>query len=148
MKVYVLTSGLYEEYRIEGVFSTRENCEAARAKFEGAELHDPQEYECDELMKPEYKMVYGAKIDLETGEISSGWKSGPRLTDPEVCTVQVHGVRSWLPNAIYVDSPVSASHAEKVAVQQREQWLRDGRRFEQNSWLVPITSPSEEVPEK
>jgi hypothetical protein len=54
MKVWVLTSGEYSDYRIHGVFSSEQTLKATKEKIDGpggwSEWNEPEEYELDNLL--------------------------------------------------------------------------------------------------
>ena len=79
MTIFVLTKGEYSDYRITGVFSSKELAEAAKAKMtEGkdnyhAGYNDLEEYELDELGKDNRWMYFvamqGERIDVHITDI-------------------------------------------------------------------------------
>lgn len=115
-KVYVLTTGEYSEYGIEGVFSTRELAESARAV--GIPDGDVEEYDLDEMVAFEVGPMWTASIDKETGDVQIRKDGAVRFRHPSAAA---HGVGSTF---LIAESPVSREHAIKVAVEARQEWLR------------------------
>lgn len=127
MKVYVLSYGEYSGWHIEGIFSSLEALEKGKAKLigDGKDVYnDPDEYELDEIFDHEAGPTFVASIKCETGELFNLLRlDDNRLRHPKRCYVDVWhaNYKEWI---IRVISPVSAEHANKVAVEKRQEWLR------------------------
>lgn len=132
MKVWVLTSGEYSDYRIEGIFSSREAAERillrARADKYATEFNDPEGYEVDALADHTYGPSFRMLMRLDTGEAMEGYTSSPELRHPGRCEVEFRDI-AWSRDehavpCVCVTSPISREHAVKVAVEKRQEWLR------------------------
>jgi hypothetical protein len=127
MKVYILTKGEYSEYKIIGAFSTLELANNAKAILNDYDVNDPGEYELDLPYQPEKDFelgdTYKVTIFMKSGETFK-WADNYNLHNvyrhPSDCVIKIHT------NEIWVRSPISAEHAEKVAIEQRQKHLREG----------------------
>ena len=117
--VFVLSYGCYSDETIFGIFSTKEAAKEVVAKSDGGyEWNDPIEFTLDEHVGAFCANGYHVVIDLVTGEAWRRFES--REFFPSGGTlVSVHE------NAAFVCSPESYEHATKVAVEQRQRWLRE-----------------------
>lgn len=77
MKVYLLTTGDYEDERVVGVFSSVEQLEKFKNKFPTSDYNDPKEFELDYIPDvPDGKVIYyvhhdyWGKIKSYKGDIS------------------------------------------------------------------------------
>ena len=117
--IYVVTEGEYSDYGIRAVFSTRLRADRYVAVLEsGARV---EEYALDEWVGAQRGPQWTCVIDLKSGVLSSR-RLGRWLRHPRRCEI--------FPGAsfIRVVSPVSAAHAQKVAVEERQRWLRERAR--------------------
>lgn len=126
MKVYVLSIGEYSGWSIIGIFSSLEALGEAKAKLVGDgedEYNGPDEYELDELLSHERGPSFVTCINCETGKLFYEDSRADCLRHPGHCQVDVwhYGYKEWM---IRVISPVSAEHANKVATEKRQEWLR------------------------
>jgi hypothetical protein len=129
--VYLVSEGSGSDYRIEGVFSTREKAQAYIDRVGPGDGRGIEEYVLDERQRWEHVRPWGCMIDLDTGEIFRGpERATPRMMDPGRAVVSLHwrmlgGERDRIGHyATTVTSPVSAGHARKVAAEKRQEWLR------------------------
>lgn len=125
MKVYLLTEGSYSDESVVGIFSNLENAKRIYDEYrrlEHGEINDPREYELDELISPQAGPVFTVYMSLKNGEVISQCENPPSIRDPHGCDVDIFAYGS--DHRIVVKSPVSAEHAMKVAVEQRQEWLR------------------------
>ncbi len=122
MKIYVVTSGCYSDYGINGVFSTAEKAEAYR-KLVGGDANDVEVYEVDELAGHVRKDAFMARIHLLTGEITHNTdvhqvivepneRAEPfRLPDPH---------NGFIMNTVGRTSYVGPEHVEKLCAEARQ----------------------------
>jgi hypothetical protein len=119
MNIYVVTEGSYSDYHIRAVFSTEEKAWAYIDALP-ENRRDEYEVECygvDETMGWEYGPVWHAAIKWKDGEAWS-YKPRDRIRPPSACVVEETDA------AVHVYSPISQEHAEKVAAEKRQEWLR------------------------
>jgi hypothetical protein len=127
--VYVVTSGEYSDYRIEGTFSAREKAEAfLTAAFPGARRDaddaNIEEWTLDEKEGVRLAPTHEVRIELASGQVTSyGGRMG-RVGPGDRC--RVDGPWPGYRDTTYLNvaSPVSEEHAVKVAVEKRQEWLR------------------------
>jgi hypothetical protein len=114
MKVYVLTSGEYSDYRVEGVFSTPEKAVAYADGVEDANL-PPDEYEVDgavPVAERWWRIYFDADGNITS--IRNEWRK-PRHTESS---------SSAGPNHILVQLFADTrERAIKVASERRAQYL-------------------------
>lgn len=128
MKVFILTRGSYSDYQIIGVFSTFELANHAKAILNESEINDPEEFELDPPYQPEKDFTLGntykVTIYKNNGEIFK-WANYLNLQNvyrhPTDCIIRIYS------NEIWVCSPISFEHAEKVAIEQRQKYLRENK---------------------
>lgn len=128
--VWVFEIGNYSDCSIEGVFSSRENAYQAYYLSHDDEKHEPREYVMDDPdllvgIPTEYEIgkLYGVWIDLIDGSIH-------RYKNATLVSTYRHPTRCettlmFDDTVIEVYSPHSAEHAKKLAVEQRQKWLRE-----------------------
>lgn len=137
LKVYVLTQGCYSDYSIVGVFSSREKVREYWAhRYSESESpldeNDIEEWSIDEWLAASWHDVWYARLNLYDGRGDAYFKaddkapaSGQEFDVPqnsvEVVTFNYGQATRW----IYAKSVVSAQHAQKLAVEGRQAWLRD-----------------------
>lgn len=68
MKVFIVTSGSYSDYRIEAVFSTKEKAQEYIQNACVDDVNDIEEYEMDEQTERK-NAVYHCSVDIKTSEI-------------------------------------------------------------------------------
>jgi hypothetical protein len=117
-KIFIVTSGEYSDYHIEGVFSTKKLAEEFAAKGSG----NVEEYDLDARTKDQVREVFCVEIDLHTGEINRE-DSVERLCGDRYTEVNIYGYPSR--SRIIAGSVVSRDHAIKIAVEGRQKWLRE-----------------------
>lgn len=122
--VFVVTSGCYSDYRIVGIFSTRDLAEAflkeaSRERY--SDYNDIDVVTLDSKKPPELRPLFRCDINILTGEITN---CGREMIDADDC----HG-RGWA----YLDakgqgraeSTVSMDHCDKLAIELRQRVLRE-----------------------
>lgn len=132
MTVYVVTSGHYSDYGIVAIFSSMELARKFMADVPDNGYNDVEEWVVDAFAGFIRREKFTAVIDLKSGEI---WD---QREWPLECAEA--GQRSSEPNFWYrgpvgdISSPqiscysfVSADHACKLAVEARQQWLRENQ---------------------
>jgi hypothetical protein len=118
--VYVVTSGEYSDYGLNGLFSTPEKAQAFMDKNK-IELccgrGQIEEWELDELVKHTTKTVWFCRISIHNGDLN--WEYNSEVSCPprykEVHTNRIH---AW------ARSSISQKHAHKLAVEKRQEVLR------------------------
>lgn len=122
MKVYAVSSG--EDYNtIEAIFSTEEKRNQFLKPFKGMGIYHKDEFELDEL-PARHLPAWQAEISLTDGKLVGrvyGFASDRHLAEQKV--------PSHLRNAFGI-STKSKRHAIKLAVEARQQWLREQARQE------------------
>lgn len=142
MKVYIVTSGAYSDYSLEGVFSTREKAEEFREQFNlvnpGYECaNDVMEWEVDERAGETSRMSWSVVMELSNGEaVVEPYNNNPRpvLAQANLRNETPRLVRRFLgmgasrrlADTVDVVSYESLDHAVKVAAEFRQAWLREG----------------------
>ena len=127
--VYVVTAGEYSSYGIEGVFSIKELADEycakhnASCKYAYGNKARVEEYNLDCLKGVEILECWGVAIQLGTGIMRQVAKQS-RLVDPAE-NGNLHDLKPQ--NWIYVYSNESQEHANKLAVEERQRWLRERR---------------------
>ncbi len=73
MKVYLVTTGCYSDYKVAGVYSTMKKAELAR-KLAGHDANPIDEFELDAIPEhPPGMLLFGVKMDKDGNVIS--WKT-------------------------------------------------------------------------
>lgn len=139
--VFLVTSGSYSDYRIDAIFSTRkladqfiktktnspEDEDGDRSYY--SDFNNIQEWTIDDLANARWRKTWSAGILLDTGEIKELSRSnGEEFTTnkqrghiyQEAVAVPAYGHRLVTRTVSYV----SAGHAEKLAIEARQNWLR------------------------
>ena len=151
MKVYVLSSGEYSDWTIEGIFSSLESLEAGKTKiiehngYTTGHFNDPDEYELNEILSLESGPTFGASIYCESGEMFNIGPLSSLLRHPSEATSAIWDAtrytrgkpRKW---AIAVKSPISVEHAVKIATEKRQEWLRNQATVA-DSPVLPSAAP-------
>lgn len=128
--LYVVTTGSYSDYRVEGIFTTRELAQRFMEKAGTppaggiggcTNLNDIEEYELDAGAQCEWKTVWIARINLDTGDL--------RSESEYVRLIYPGSPNEWMnctsgPVALG-HSYKSPAHARKLAAEQRQKWLRE-----------------------
>ena len=135
MTVYMVTTGEYSDYRVRGIFSTRDKAEAfiethRTADPKNARYDDPwdiDERELDEYDSQEYVKVYSWCTDSEgrTSDESyesfewkpKGWRGEAEYAD----SFPYHSPKYWHCSA---ESAVSAEHAKKLVIEKLQEVQR------------------------
>lgn len=133
MKVYLVTSGEYSDYSINGIFSTRTLAHAFIEEMNKEEIRvltddeNIEEWEVDAQVSARTMTAWQCGIMLDTGEIIEGPYKYDSLCRPfrgevlqEEVAVPMYGMRK----ITRVCSGISADHARKLAVEARQAWLR------------------------
>jgi hypothetical protein len=137
MTIYVVTSGIYSDYKIDGVFSTREKAESFAAEVrkagDSAEVNI-EDWPVDAKAEQRMRLVYHASILLESGEVFHEHTTGDML-DPNERAVIVPDIQGTNNRYAHGSSAVSAEHAMKLAVEARQNHLRQ-KALEEQQKLV------------
>jgi len=131
MKVYVITSGDYSDYSIYGVASTKSKAEAIIAAAKGADEYWAQdarieEYPVDEMLTYKQFVEWHCGMLLDDGSVVEqhdrvAWAK-PFRSRVEQFNVKVPFYQNR--PIVRVKSAVSQAHANKVAAEKRQEWLR------------------------
>ena len=114
-KVYIVTTGSYSDYRIEGVFSSKRRANAfIRRRHNNG---DVEEYEVDAFARERIHTVYFVRLDYD-GDLENRSQS-ELLGTP--CSLQNSGGNS---SGFYGRSTKSYNHALKLAAEARQAYLR------------------------
>jgi len=132
MKVWLVSSGCYSDYEIEGIFS-----EESLARAYCAELHsrgkyfddaDVSEWEVDSEAGKVFRTAFRACIRLVSGEIFGMESESLILASPHARSMNnAYGAEIGTNSYLEVFSFVSPEHARKLAVEHRQAWLRNSR---------------------
>jgi hypothetical protein len=113
--VYLLTEGEYSDYHIHGIFSTRAAAAEVAAGDPDLEI---EPYELDALVEHRYGPVWRAVIYKEDGAALAPYEFRAIRHPMGV-------VANEFDTGFCVDSPISAEHVVKVAIEKRQEWLRN-----------------------
>lgn len=130
--VYAVSSGSYSDYRVNGIFSTREKaekflgtCRASEACW-NKDFNDIIEYTLDADLAQQDYVRYSVGIMCDTGEVKEGPRSKDYFGIPESKAYISYKVPLYQGRDIArSESHKSAAHAMKVAVEARQKWLRE-----------------------
>ena len=117
-KVYIVTEGEYSDYKICGVFSSREKAEAFAPKECGAEV---TEWDLDRT-DTVYQKVYRVEVSIKTGYATS-WPESWEMVPRDYSNVCIYP-RLGTTGVAYARSVVSNDHALKIAGELRQEELR------------------------
>lgn len=123
MTIYAVTSGEYSDYRIEGVFSTKEKAEAFALLV--CEANDIEEYVLDSRVDEVEGAIWCCDIALATGDsLRSPWANIKRLRSPRYALAET---QKWgsAPELVHAESAVSEEHVVKIAAEFRQKVLRE-----------------------
>jgi hypothetical protein len=133
-KVYLVSSGSYDDYSVQGVFSTSEKAEEAMKLRPDMDWNCVQEMEVDstsEFIEDNhvFKTEYRASVRMISGDVATG---KPRqvyknINDDQPCVLVIDrsGGHS---DFVSVTSYESTEHAVKLAVEARQKWLRENAK--------------------
>jgi hypothetical protein len=143
-KVYVVTSGCYSDYGINGIFSTRELAQewidkaanvAAMKDDEGCNLWiyggeadaKIEEWELDALQYARIFKKWHFGMFLDDGSLENDVHEGQEFGVPHKGTATIaERVPAYDGRpCVRVESCKSAEHAKKLAVEARQKWLRE-----------------------
>lgn len=127
--VYIVARGIYPDQSIHAVFSKEEDAKAFAAELDkiGTDPIDVTEWALDTRVGERRMAEYIAEIYLDNGEIREFPPATNVLRRPDApCLVMPPMSVIVRRRSIYVRSPVSQEHANKVAAEQREKYLREG----------------------
>lgn len=141
-KVYAVSSGEYSDYHISAVFSTREGAERYLVEFNKANRNggNIEEWPLDVEAEKVSRQSWGAYIS-EGGklEADSPFYDRHELALPQAKSEIREGEnwqgRKWLRTKSFI----SQEHANKVAIEQWQMRLMDGRW--QSDWQPPPEPP-------
>ncbi len=124
--VYLVTSGEYSDYSVDGAFSTEGLAKEFAAKAEGAQI---EPWELDERCQDENCSYWSAELDLATDLLLTR-NSGTELADPKtrVATVEHadYVCKAHPEGYVYSHSYVSQEHANKLCVEKKQEIQRQG----------------------
>ncbi len=134
MKVYVLTIGIYSDYRIIGVFTSREKavefCPALESGLDDGSKPGLEEYDTDPT-KPQEKFwqeTWRVYLNLSDGSLNmeahEPEERGRDYSYSSVCPT-VSSYKAQRDQLVLGESVVSRDHALKLAAECRQAYLRD-----------------------
>lgn len=151
-EVYIVTNGTYSDYHIESVFSDREKAEKYLEELKKISNDNPQieEWPVDYDLEKIARKYWRAEINPVTGNLKEGssyaswvedkdkefswcWaapseRAYTKMADENISlTVSlIEGGEDsvCIPNRLLVNSFVSQDHANKVAIEKRQEFLR------------------------
>ena len=121
MKVFVVTSGIYSDYSINAIFSTKElaeeNCNKFNNDTNSYEHRSVEEWDVDFEKDFDWNFQYQCMINVKTGDFFNEYESRKydSWTDKpfSVCN-----------SGLRVFSHKNAEHARKLAMEARQAYLR------------------------
>ena len=133
MRVYVVTTGSYSDYSIKGIFSTRkraqryiDRCLENSDVVYYTEFNDIEEWTLDEKEKEREYTEYSAALFIDNG--SPEYPPSQRSTwgIPKSSVYVAEHVPIYKGRGVVrAASHKSAAHAMKLAVEKRQEWLRN-----------------------
>lgn len=148
--IYVVTSGSYSDYGIQGIFSTREKADRYISEYNKAhtysDINNVEEYNLDELDNQFMRQYWTASINLLTGELKApyyDWQNNDELK--RLCNNNGRSEHRECNGVFYVDSFVSEEHAKKVCVEKYQEHLRCTTKSDtiQNGKQICVEEPPE-----
>jgi len=128
MNVYLVTSGSFEEYSIDAVFSDRAK---ADAYVNGSPNFNIEEWELDEKCGRFMRKGYCCSIDFDGGELTE------YEVEKESAAIEKTS-DGYSAEVFYsVVSFVSASHARSICVAKRRAWMRKNGKSERQHPHTP-----------
>lgn len=134
MTVYMVASGSYSDYQIEALFSTQEKADAfvERVDPNGGNM-SVQEMILDERQEDAPREVWHAYVRCYDGSVDKQYMRievvPPRFSEPGRWPggdFDVKQIRKWPGSYCCTGaSAVSAEHALKLAIEERQAWLRE-----------------------
>jgi hypothetical protein len=123
-KIYIVTSGDYSDYSIDGVFSTEEKAQ----EYVDSRKSDTtiEVYTIDKMVDYHDKTRYSVSINYESGELKDRYTQIPDTDNGDDGWIDTKWLRtdyskiSW----IHVTSYKSADHADKLAIEARQEVQR------------------------
>lgn len=133
MKVYMVTSGCYSDYSVDGVFSTMEKAETYKALLSDA--NDIEELHVDAGESEERHVEYKTILRFDNGDVIGQYSSerlGKRDYSGGIGSVLSEEWRKGNGGPSFIEtafgySTKSAEHAMKLAVESRQRHLRLNR---------------------
>ena len=121
MTVYIVTEGTYSDYHIEGAFSSRKRAE----EYIKIHLSDKyreevsiDEYELDEELEKSYRTIYRVRVIYHDGRVDREWEDQGYFKDN-------YSNKKLLGAVALGESVISKEHALKLAIEARQEWLRN-----------------------
>ncbi len=141
-EVYVVTSGSYSDYGIRGIFSTKKNADefieragalkdddGDRLEYWSGDVNGVEIWELDAALKNKRMRIWTCGMLLDDGAIVEPKIEWSEITwePPFRSRVIQYGTKvpaySNRP-IVRIESAVSQAHANKVAAEKRQEWLR------------------------
>lgn len=124
--IYLVTSGEYSNYGINGVFSSEQLAKEFIEKHKDGGI---EEWELDERSREEVCPYWRADLDVATSVLVPG-NVGSDLADPKTRTATIefdsHASNAYPKGHIYSISYVSQEHANKLCVEKKQEIQRQG----------------------
>lgn len=128
-KVWYVTTGCYSGYSVVAHFSTEESADkyCGTLTDDNAEVHEAI---LDEQDLTGYVRVYSSQIELRTGELVTKFSDRRRMRSWVLASEAPKGRGHCVlesersPRYAFSTSVVSQEHADKLAVEGRQAWLR------------------------
>jgi len=125
--IYLVTSGEYSDYHVEACFSSKEKADVYIQKFDKVHSFTIAQIETYHLDDPEIdalviKPEWCARVNLVTGEIFEDG-STDMLAQPHKRGKSHAPIIGY--NHVISRSYTSQKHANKLAVEARQKWLRE-----------------------
>lgn len=129
-KVYIVTSGSYSAYGIRAVFSTREAadeyCKNHNAGNKYSDEADVEVWPLNAELQARWLDIFHTSIEIESGNLTGGWFDRDFVNPANVKAEPREYTIIGRARSIAVKSPYSQEHANKLAVEARQHYLRTG----------------------
>lgn len=145
MKVYIVSDGEYSDYAIQGIFSTEVVANAYKDACHP--LGQVEAWDVDERAGASLRPCWKVMIQIDDGSVIETWSTQTEALGTERGGAFRFQAIGRCPVRVSALSYVSASHALKLAVEERQAWLREATErppqptSEQIASMVP---PSED----
>jgi len=123
--VFIVTQGSYSDYSILAVFGDEHEAEefASRQKSWAGDNAEVEEWELDRWKEAVEKDTWQATIDLKSGELTrTGFPVKQYVPQGCTCWERYHNKQL---GTITLTSTVDFDHADKLAVEARQAYLRE-----------------------
>lgn len=129
-EIYIITVGEYSDYHIDACFLDKEKAERYLEQAKLVNCYDGARLEVYILNEGQEKVVrkyWSSKIDVLTGKITENEETFYEWADQsergEYTNFEKLG--TYIPTELYSNSYISSEHANKLAIEARQNFLRN-----------------------